>query len=670
MNHFRKAAVLALGLALIGATLAAASASPRPNHGGGGGSDTGTRPIPMKVKFRGVTEPLSVIGAGAARVSPSAAAGNAADLARFRQLIARGQTEGGENPPIIGWKIPRSRPLPVSGNKRGVLTSFHGTDFFTSRYANGGNNFSSEPPDQGLCVSSTYELETTNSVLQVYDKSGSPQLPGTKTFPDGPAVGIDYNQFYNYPAAFVRPGGPFGPSLFDPSCAYDASSGRWFHLVDTLGQRPVTGALTGKGWLDLAVSQTSDPLGRWYLYKIWTQNDGTNGTPDHQCDTGLCFADFPHFAVNADGVFITTNEYAFFGGEGYSGSQLYAIDKADLENGGGGTTAAYFQNLAVPALGQKAFTVWPTGSAPGSFVGDEGGVQYFLSSTAGDGSETGNTTRGSDRIVVWALTGTSNLSDWNDVHLLQTVVPTEVYVFPPKALQRRGPTPLLRCTNQGVNCVGNPVPFRQEGPYPLDASDTRIQAPWLEHGVLWGVLGTGLKGDGGSNYGPDNNFAPDPINMKAGVAYFAFWPHVWGDHLSARVLTQGYVAVDGQNLTYPSIAMGPYNHGIIGATLVGPDRFPSAVFVRVGLWDRPEAVNVAARGIGPSDGFSGTFEGGFSPRWGDYGAAVRSPDGSLWFAAEYVNSRCGFDEYLNDFTCGYTRGFFGNYGTRVTQIRG
>src|SRR5262249_25435951 len=149
--------------------------------------------------------------------------------------------------------------------------------------------------------------------------------------------------------------GPFGPSLFDPSCAWDASSGRWFHLADTLGQRPVTGALTGKGWLDLAVSQTSDPLGRWYLYRIWTQNDGQNGTPNHHCDTGFCFADFPHFSVNAGGVFLTTNEYAFFGGEGYSGSQLYALDKADLENGGGGTTAAYFQNLSVPSLDQKAF---------------------------------------------------------------------------------------------------------------------------------------------------------------------------------------------------------------------------------------------------------------------------------------------------------------------------
>ena len=317
MKHLAKLAALLLGVAMIGATLAAADAAPKSSD------HVQFTPTSIHVKFRGITPPLSAIAAPVAashRAAAAAGSGNAQDLARFHQLINRGQTEPSGTDPIIGWKVPKATSLPISTKQTGVLGSFNGQGEFDTRFSNGGNQFSSEPPDQGLCVNGTYELETTNSVLQVYDKSGNPQLPGTKTFAGGPAVGIDYNQFYNYPAAFVRPGGPFGPSLFDPSCAYDASSGRWFHLVDTLGQRPVTGALTGKGWLDLAVSQTSNPLGRWYLYRIWTQNNGTDGTPDHHCDTGSCFADFPHFAVNADGVFITTNEYAFFGGEGYSGA--------------------------------------------------------------------------------------------------------------------------------------------------------------------------------------------------------------------------------------------------------------------------------------------------------------------------------------------------------------
>ena len=672
MAHLRKLVTLLLGFVLIGATLAAANAGPRVSTQTGG--NTHVAPITMRVRYRGMTPPLTTIAAGTS-ASPSAAggsAGNAADLARFRQLIDRGQTEGGDSPPIIGWKVPKVSPLPVSGGN-GVVTSFDAQGEFQTRFTNGGNAFSSEPPDQGLCVNGRYELETTNSVLQVYDKAGNPLLAGKKLFPTGPSVGLSYTQFYGYPDEFIRPNGPFGPSLFDPSCAYDQASGRWFHLVDSLAQRPANGALTGRGWVDLAVSVGSNPLGRWYLYRIFTQNDGAVGTPNHHCDTGFCFADFPHFAVNGDGVFITTNEYAFFGGEGYSGAQLYAMDKADLEDGGA-TTAMYFQNLTVPSLGQKAFTLWPSASSPASFVKGSGGVEYFLSSTAGDGSETGNTTRGSDRVVVWALTGTSHLSGSSALaspvapQLLQTVVHTEVYTFPPKSLQRPGPTPLLRCINQGVSCLGAPPPFKQIGPYPLDSSDTRILSGWLEHGVPWGTLATGIQGAGGSDYSSDNNFAPTPVDTKAGVAYFAFAPHLEDGHLDARVMQQGYLAADGANLTYPSLAMGPDNTGIVGATLVGQGRFPSAVFIRVGLGQKPHAISMAAAGIGPSDGFSGTWQGGFSPRWGDYGAAVRSPDGSLWFGAEYVNSRCDYAEFFNDSTCGFTRGFFANYGTRLTQV--
>ena len=263
-----------------------------------------------------MTPNLSAIGAASSAARPAAggSSGNAADLARFHQLINRGQTEGGESPPIIGWTVPTAPSLPVSMQQK-VMSSFDAQGEFNTRFTNGGNAFSSEPPDQGLCVNKSYELETTNSVLQVYDKAGNPLLAGKKLFPTGPSVGVSYTQFYGYPDEFVRPSGPFGPSLFDPSCAYDQASGRWFHLVDSLGQRPVTGALTGRGWVDLAVSASSNPLGHWYLYKISTQNDGTQGTPNHHCDTGFCFADFPHFAVNGGGVFITTNEYAFFGGE-------------------------------------------------------------------------------------------------------------------------------------------------------------------------------------------------------------------------------------------------------------------------------------------------------------------------------------------------------------------
>src|SRR6266545_1505328 len=44
-------------------------------------------------------------------------------------------------------------------------TGFEGLNHFQQRYSRGGNQFSLEPPDQGLCVGNGYVLETVNDVL-------------------------------------------------------------------------------------------------------------------------------------------------------------------------------------------------------------------------------------------------------------------------------------------------------------------------------------------------------------------------------------------------------------------------------------------------------------------------------------------------------------------------
>src|SRR5262245_45033672 len=46
---------------------------------------------------------------------------------------------------------PRARALSVVGPQE-TATSFRGLNFFDQRFANGGNQFSLEPPDQGLCA--------------------------------------------------------------------------------------------------------------------------------------------------------------------------------------------------------------------------------------------------------------------------------------------------------------------------------------------------------------------------------------------------------------------------------------------------------------------------------------------------------------------------------------
>jgi hypothetical protein len=648
-------AVFAMVAAIVVSVAPAATGAPAGVHG-----------QPFHITFRGTSPRLQKIAAANSVARPQAAQGDVSVELEVLRRHAAQRSEGAGEPTVTGWKIPKGPNAKISGTQDGLSASWEGLNHFDARYSDSGNQFSGEPPDQGLCVGHGYVMETVNSVVQIYRQDGTPLLAGQSGAGSG-IVGLSLNQVLDYPPTFVRPSGPFGPSLFDVSCYYDQASHRWFHLVDDLEQDPATGAYTGNGGIDLAVSAGPNPLGRWNLYYMATQNDGTDGTPNHHCDLGQCFADYPHIGADANGIYLTTNEYPFFG-DGYNGAQLYAFSKSDLVKGRHHVTTMYYPNLGVPELAQKAFTLRAAQSRASSFVKANGGVEYFLSSTAGDGSETGNPTGGSDRLVVWGLSGTSSLDGSTpDPVLHHTIVKTIPYVLPPLALQKAGPTPLLRCVNLGVDCVGDPAPFKQKGPYPLDSGDTRIMSSFFQHGLLWGTLDTALKGKGGSGYDASNNFAPDPLDQKAGVAYFAIRPS-WRYGLDATVKLQGYVGARNANLAYPSLAVGKGDHAVMGATLVGPNNYPSAVYLHLSTSELPTIAHVAGAGKGPDDGFTGTFEGGFRPRWGDYGYAVPGRGDSVWFAAEYIAQRCHFGAFLADSTCGGTRSFFANWSTRVSQI--
>jgi len=136
--------------------------------------------------------------------------------------------------------VNRTLPSGTSGNGNSVQAgkkaksnpqlnfAFDGLNFRQQRLANHGNQFSVEPPDQGLCAGNGFILESTNDVLDVFDASGN-QLLGV----------TDLNSFYGYAPAVVRhvlngPPAKFGPSVTDPSCLFDVASQRWFHVVLTL----------------------------------------------------------------------------------------------------------------------------------------------------------------------------------------------------------------------------------------------------------------------------------------------------------------------------------------------------------------------------------------------------------------------------------------------------
>src|SRR4029077_13104324 len=70
----------------------------------------------------------------------------------------------------------------------------------------------------------------------------------------------------------------------------------------------------------VAVSQTGDPTGAWTIYKLDVTDNRMNGIPLHAgCVSGGagasavagCLGDQPTLGTDANGIYITDNEYAF-----------------------------------------------------------------------------------------------------------------------------------------------------------------------------------------------------------------------------------------------------------------------------------------------------------------------------------------------------------------------
>jgi hypothetical protein len=543
----------------------------------------------------------------------------------------------------------------------GLTLSFDALNHFDQRFvAGGGNQFSIEPPDQGLCAGNGFVLETVNDVLQVFDTAGNALTAPTAL-----------NSFYGYAPAIDRTKNPlqFGPEITDPSCMFDSQTQRWFHVVLTLDRANIfTQGLSGANHLDLAVSATSSPLGAWNIYSIPVQDDGTQGTPDHHCTLGRnpahgpCLGDYPHIGADANGVYLTTNEFNLVS-PGFRGSQIYALSKAQLAAGAPAVNLVQF-DTADPALanvqldGNPGFTVWPAISTGNQFEGSHGGTEYFLSSEAvfqDSGVDS--------RLRLWVVSNTGSLNGAPALGISATVVNTIPYAVPPRATQKAGDVPLAECLSDsslplgpGISgcwrlVVGGAGPFPNTEK-PVDSNDSRMQQVVLANGKIWAALDTGLIIDGDAT-------------PRAGIAFFSIDPH------SGNAQQQGYAGLAGNNLTYPAVAVTQSGRGVMAFTVLGDDHYPSAGYAGVDAIVGVGDIHIAAEGAGPDDGFTGlkpTASFGTRPRWGDYGAAA-SDGVSLWFASEYVNQTCDFNTWLNtSFRCGNTRTQLANWSTRISQV--
>src|SRR3954454_22837392 len=586
--------------------------------------------------------------------SPDAYSGNIVD----RSLSSGGAAVGVAS--TTGKKA-KSNPKFVSG--------FEGLNLFQQRYARGGNQFTVEPPDQGMCAGNGYVVEAVNDVLNVFDSSGRSVLPdNTSTnvvsgFPTDVNHAVDLNSFFGYAPAVNRTTGVRAQFVTDPSCLYDAATQRFFVVVLTLETFP-NGAFTRVNHLDTAVSQTSNPTGGWNIYRTNVTNDGTNtgGT-----NPGPYLGDYPHIGADANGFYITTNAYPWCC-NGFSGAQIYAYSKAQLAAGAASVNLQHIDTSGMvnapsdAGSTQPGFTVWPAQSPGTDFKTDNGGTEFFLSSNAADEATHPVAGTGgnyvSNQIVLWTLTNTASLNSAPALSLSNKLLGVNTYAIPPKQQQPGSGTAPTTAAPQGF-CLNNEttVTIAGTGCWKLlvtaaahargaevisrpDSNDTRMQQVMYANGKLWGALDTAINPDGGA--------------QRAGIAWYILNPN------AGSVVKQGYLGAAGYDFTYPAIGVTTSGRGVMAFTATGNSLFPSAAYAGIDAHAGVSSWDVVPGGLGQAvtDGFTSYKQqvGGNPPRtrWGDYGAA--SVDGSsIWLASEITSTRaCNYTDWGGPFFAGGT----------------
>jgi hypothetical protein len=516
-------------------------------------------------------------------------------------------------------------------------SGWEGINHFTQRTVDGGNQWSLVPPDQALCAGGGQMVEGVNNAVQVYSTStGNAVAVGDLT---------SMNQLFWQDHEINRTTGIASPhQLGDPSCVYDAGANR-FYLTVYDAASDSAGNPTGPSWVDIAVSSPGDATS-WSIYQLDTTDDGTGNTPSHpNCP---CFADYPHLGTDANGLYITTNEYPSFG-SGYDGANVYAIDKAALGAGTADLPAMMFNTARTdPNQGTvyDGFTLAPALAAGTAYARS---TMYFLSSD----SWSADVPIVSQQILLWKLANTNKISsNPGALRLTHTTVPVSAYYPPPASDQKAGSVPLADCLNVTAcskAVLGTPDKFKEQE-YAFDSSDTRMLQAAYANGRVWGALDTAVDVDGVT---------------KAGVAYYVVNP------ATSTAVKQGTLAVAGNNISYPALGVTAAGKAVMALTLTGRDYFPSAAYVTLNdvAGTPASAVKVVGAGKGPADDFSGYRGFAYNrPRWGDYGAASVVGN-TVWIASEYIAQTCTLAEFESGaFTCGDTRTALANWSTHIAKV--
>ena len=257
------------------------------------------------------------------------------------------------------------------------------------------------PPESQIAANATRILVAGNSSLAVFDKSGAELLN-------------------------CRLSDVFGvltsdAIIFNPKILFDQFSQNWVLVASALGTDE------RDAWFLLAVSQTEDPLGDWWLWALDARLDGIVRTPYWADGLGL--------AVDANSLYLTAN---MFTGQGqFVYAKLRVLGKKEALTGGLLQGWDFWQLR--DADGSPAFGLQPAINLRAA------GAQYLL-----------NATRDGQGVMQWTITQQSRQTPM----LTRRFIPTTAFHLAPNAKS---------------STLGRE----------LDTGDTRLSNVIFRHGLLW-----------------------------------------------------------------------------------------------------------------------------------------------------------------------------------------
>lgn len=447
------------------------------------------------------------------------------------------------------------------------------------------------PPDMAVAASTQWVFQGVNTSFEVLDTHGHVQ----------PGWPVNAQTFFGVPNP---PGNcdPAGPFLSDPRAFYDPSTGRfWAAVLQVENAFGVAPGCPFQSSYYLAVSQTSDPRGSWNVYQFEMSLGTTNA------------ADYTMIGFGPDAVYFSANMFNN-AGTAYEYAEIFEANKALMQAGSGGFTAAGFTSLAVsgPGGAYLADTVQPALT-----LNSHGSGETFVDTINGLDPVTGNqcfsaadACRG---LAVWRLGNPVGHDSGGAPPTLtgQYVSDTLPYYYPPSASQPS-------C----AQCI--------------DTLDVRISAtPVVRDGTLYAAWDTGI--DNGSGTVPAIEYAQ--VNVRQNGPNQDTQGHGGQGDNAART---SYYYFDGDvGVSFPAV-MPDDNGNVV------------MLYERMGSTINPETRVVAtdnARFTGPGR----LLQAGAAPyrpgvcgtavlpvcRWGDFSASSTDGHGGIWLAGEYANGNVG-----------------------------